>query len=107
VWQFLAGICISTMNHLPYSPNLAPADFWLFPKLKSALKGKHFLDVEDIRSFVRKKKIGNYGQDFKNCFEQWPKHWEHCEEFKGDSLSLTHSLTHSLSFFLFFTVRRC
>ena len=25
-----------------YSPNLAPSDFWLFPKLKSPLKGKRF-----------------------------------------------------------------
>jgi hypothetical protein len=31
-----------------YSPDLAPADFWLFPKLKSVLKGKRFSDVEDI-----------------------------------------------------------
>jgi hypothetical protein len=23
-------------------------------------------------------------QDFKNCFEQWLKHWEHCKELKGD-----------------------
>ena len=25
-----------------YSPDLAPVDFWLFPKLKSPLKGKRF-----------------------------------------------------------------
>jgi hypothetical protein len=23
-------------------------------------------------------------QDFKNCFEQWPKRWEHCKEFAGE-----------------------
>jgi hypothetical protein len=42
------------MDHLPYSPDLAPADFWLCPKLKSVLKGKCFSDVEDIKSFVKK-----------------------------------------------------
>ena len=26
----------------PYSPDLVPCDFWLFPKLKSPLKGKRF-----------------------------------------------------------------
>jgi hypothetical protein len=31
------------MDHLPYSPDLAPADFWLFPELNTVLKGKHFL----------------------------------------------------------------
>jgi hypothetical protein len=35
-------------------PDLAPADFWPFRKLKSVLKGKHFSDVEDIKSSVEK-----------------------------------------------------
>jgi hypothetical protein len=41
------------MDHPPYSPDLAPADVWLFPELKSVLKGKRFSDVEDIKSFVK------------------------------------------------------
>jgi hypothetical protein len=49
VSQFLAGKGISAMDHLPESPELAPADFWLFPKLKSVLKGEGFLDVQDIK----------------------------------------------------------
>jgi hypothetical protein len=28
---------------------LAPSDFWLFPKIKSALKGQIFQDIEDIQ----------------------------------------------------------
>jgi hypothetical protein len=24
-------------------------------------------------------------QDFKNCFEEWQKHWEHCTELEGDN----------------------
>jgi hypothetical protein len=27
------------LEHPPYSPDLAPCDFFLFPKIKSALKG--------------------------------------------------------------------
>ena len=30
------------------SPDLAPADFYLFPRLKSALKGRNFCDTTDI-----------------------------------------------------------
>jgi hypothetical protein len=33
---------------------LAPADFWLSPKLKSVLKAERFSDVEDIKSSVKK-----------------------------------------------------
>jgi len=29
----------------PYSPDLAPCDFWLFPKLKSRLKGRRFVNA--------------------------------------------------------------
>jgi hypothetical protein len=54
VSQILTGKGISAMDHLPYSPELAPADFWLFPKLKSVLKGKRFLDAEGIKSSVKK-----------------------------------------------------
>jgi hypothetical protein len=31
--------------HLPYTPDLAPCDFFLFPRLKSTLKGKQFQDT--------------------------------------------------------------
>jgi histone-lysine N-methyltransferase SETMAR len=81
---FLAGKGISTMDHPPYSPDLAPADFCLFSELRSVLKGKRFLDVEDIKSRVKKILRDIPVQDFKNCFEQWPKHWEHYEELEGD-----------------------
>jgi hypothetical protein len=54
VSQFLPEKGISTMDQLPYSPDLAPDDFCLFPELKSVLKGKRFLDVEDIKSSMKK-----------------------------------------------------
>jgi len=35
VQQFLTSRNITTLLHPPYSPDLAPLDFWLFPKLKN------------------------------------------------------------------------
>jgi len=29
----------------PYSPDLAPCDFWLFPELKSLLKGRRYVNA--------------------------------------------------------------
>jgi transposase len=37
------------MERPPYSPDLAPNDFWLFPEIKSALKRRRFQDIEDIK----------------------------------------------------------
>jgi histone-lysine N-methyltransferase SETMAR len=44
---FLAQKLISEIEHSPYSPDLAPNDFWIFPKIKSALKGRIFQDIKD------------------------------------------------------------
>jgi hypothetical protein len=40
------------ISHPSYSPDLAPAEFFLFPTVKTALKGKRFQDVEDIKKNV-------------------------------------------------------
>ena len=34
----------------PYSPDLAPDDFFLFPKLKTPIKGKCFTTIEEIKN---------------------------------------------------------
>jgi hypothetical protein len=49
VREFLAKHSIPTVPHPPYSQDLAPCDFFLFPRLKSTLKGKRFLDIMEIQ----------------------------------------------------------
>jgi hypothetical protein len=49
VKQFLAQKSITETEHPPYSSNLDLNDFWLFPKIKSVLKGQRFQDTEDIQ----------------------------------------------------------
>ena len=34
VTDYLTKMGINTVSHSPYSPDLAPCDFWLFPKLR-------------------------------------------------------------------------
>jgi len=38
VKDFFAENNVTTLDHSPYPPDLAPADFYLFPLLKSGLK---------------------------------------------------------------------
>jgi len=42
------------IEHPPYSSDLAPSDFRLFPKLKYHLKGIHFQNDEKMKADVRK-----------------------------------------------------
>jgi transposase len=44
--EFLTKNETTIVPQLPYSPDLAPADFFLFPKLKSMLKGRQFESIE-------------------------------------------------------------
>ena len=56
-WAFLLMHRVScsffceTLNHpgdsASYSPDVTPCDFWLFPKLKSPLKGKRFQTISE------------------------------------------------------------
>jgi hypothetical protein len=39
---------VTTLEHSKNSPDLVTADFYLFPTLKSALKGRSFYDATDI-----------------------------------------------------------
>jgi transposase len=48
-WEFLAKKPIIKLDRPPYSPDLARCNFWLFPQLKTALKGHIFSDIADIQ----------------------------------------------------------
>ena len=38
--------------HPPYSPDLAPSDFYLFPKMKTNLRGRSFGSNEGVMDAV-------------------------------------------------------
>jgi len=43
---------VAVLHHPPSSPDLAPADYFLFPKFKFPLKGRHFQTVEEFQCAV-------------------------------------------------------
>jgi len=51
--EFLATKQITVLEHPASSPDLAPSDFFLFPKIKEILKRRHFDDTDGIRSNTR------------------------------------------------------
>ena len=52
VKQFLAQRKVTVLDHPPYLPDLALADYFLFPKVKSHLKGRLFDSISDIQKAV-------------------------------------------------------
>jgi hypothetical protein len=49
VSEFLAKHSIPVVPHPYFPPDLAPCDFFLFPRLKKTLKGKRLKDVVEIQ----------------------------------------------------------
>lgn len=56
-----------------YSLDLAPCDFWLFPKLKRPLRGHRFDTIEEIKTESLRALKAIPKIDFNNCFEDWKK----------------------------------
>jgi hypothetical protein len=89
VKEFLAQKFIADMEHPTYSPDSDPNDFWLFPKIKSALKGRRFQDTEDIQKKFEDGTKSYSTTEFQKCFQQWQRRWTKLiaaqdEYFEGD-----------------------
>ena len=54
VTDYLTKMRIKTVTHSPYSPDLAPCVFWLFPKLQEKLRGCRYKTIEGMKEAVTK-----------------------------------------------------
>jgi len=81
--EFLATKQITVLEHPAYSPDLAPSDIFLFPKIKERLKGRHF-DDDDIRRNTTAALQAIPQNQFQNCFEGWTRRWHQCIAYQGE-----------------------
>ena len=70
--------------HPPHSLELAPADFFLFPKLKTTSKGHHFQTIEETQENAIREPCTIKESPFQEAFQQWKKDWERCIASRGD-----------------------
>ena len=68
-----------TVAHPPYSPDLAPCDFWLFPKLR----GCHYETIEERKEAVMKVIDRLTQEDFHGAFQKLLA-WYKCIAAGGD-----------------------
>ena len=76
--DFLAKNNIAVLEQPPYSPDLAPCDFFLFPKLKGIMKGMRFQDIQAIKRAVTKELRAILKKSFQECMEAWQRRMEKC-----------------------------
>ena len=77
----------------PYSPDLSPCDFFLFPWLKNHFKVRHFGTLDNIQKSVTDELKGITTEAFQHCYEQWKQRLRRCvaakrNYFEGDNLDL-------------------
>jgi hypothetical protein len=75
---------VTTLEHRQYSPDLAPADFYLFLPMKSTLKGRRLCDANDIIKNARKELKRLSQNDFQEYFEHLCCGWQKCVVSQGD-----------------------
>jgi len=89
--EFLAKKGISVVPQPPYSPDLSPCDFFLFPKLKFHLKGHHLGTVDNIQKVVTDQLRALPHEDFQHCYREWKQRLRRCvaseaNYFEGDKV---------------------
>ena len=74
---------IKTVTHPPYSPDVAPCDFWLFPKLRGR---RRYEKIEDMKEIVTKVIDMLIQEDFHGAFEKLLDRYNKCIAGGGDYL---------------------
>ena len=74
VTDYLTKMGMKTVPHPPYSPNLAPCDFWLFPKLT----GCRYDTIEEMKEAVTKVIDTLTQEDFHGAFQKWSERYNKC-----------------------------
>ena len=80
---------IKTVPQPPYSPDLAPCDFWLLPKLKKKLRGCRYLTIEGMKEAVTNVIDTFTQEDFHGVFQEFLEWYNKCnaagrDYFEGD-----------------------
>jgi len=74
---------MTVVPHPPCSPDLAPSDFFIFPKLKMRLKGRRF-QMEEIQAEWQAVLNMLRENNFQECFKNWQCRWDRCQASEGD-----------------------
>ena len=81
---FLARHNRALVRQPPYSPDLAPSHFWLFPKLKTTLNWTRFQSRKNIMEKTKAELRSIKEVEFKRCFQKWQRRWKKYVHLQGE-----------------------
>ena len=78
VQEYLKESGLNILDHPPYSPDLSPCDFWLFPRLREMLLGHCFESRCGIGSVVYQCLQHIPKEDYRAAFRKWGDRCKMC-----------------------------
>ncbi len=80
----LEALGYKVLRHLPYSPDLAPSDYYLFKHMKRYLKGIRFTIDDELQTAVFAWLRQQPSEFFENGMRKLILRWQHCIASDGD-----------------------
>ena len=80
VTDYLTKMSIKTVHQPPYSPDIAPGDFWLFPKLR----GCRYETIEEMTKVIDKLTQEDFYRAFQKLLERYKCIAGGGDYFEGD-----------------------
>ncbi len=80
----IGSSALDMVPHPPYSPDLAPCDFFLFPRLKAALRGHRHQNLADLRIATMRALRNIDPADFRDSIQSLPVRWMKCIKAQGE-----------------------
>ena len=84
VKSFLASEKVKVLNHPPYSPDLSPCDFFLFPRLKKMLSRNKYTSRNSLGNAIYQCLRQILKEDYLSAFRDWVKRLQKCVSVKGE-----------------------
>ena len=84
VTEFLDKECVVVLPHPPYSPDLSPCDFYLFPKLKKHLSGRRYRSRSSLGSAIYQFLNSISKKEYASVFRKWIQRLKKCVAVKGE-----------------------
>ena len=84
VTAFLKKEKVTVLPHPPYSPDLAPCDFFLFPKLKAFLAGRKYQSQQALGSAIHQYLITVPKSAYRDAFKKWIHRLKLCISSHGE-----------------------
>jgi hypothetical protein len=85
-FDFMSANVMKRAPHHPYSPDLAPCDFYLFDYVKESLAGMAFADREEPLAGVTRISEGIETVIFERVFRSWMDCPARCDATNGEDV---------------------